>query len=118
MASGADALGQRMSAELAQVEAELAEGLVLLSESMPLQDSFMQLPGGPVAEQATGVQQAVEQAGDAVVMHFDAGNAARAGGERLSQFRQSSAIYRRVEELRLLCELPVGGGGQALLERR
>ena len=38
----------------------------------------MQLSGGPVAEQAAGVEQAVEQADDAIVMQFDAGHAAGA----------------------------------------
>ena len=70
-AAGADAFGQRMGAQLAQVIAELTEGVVLRGEAMPRQHAFMQLAGGPVAEQAAGVEQAVEQADDAVIVQLD-----------------------------------------------
>ena len=78
----------------------------------------MQLPGGPVAEQAAGVEQAVEQADDAIVMQLDAGHAAGTNSHGLRQRGQGAGVDGGVEQFRLLFEVAVGGGGQALLERR
>ena len=52
-----------MGAELAQVVTKLTEGVVVLAEAVPSDDAFVQLPRRPVPEQATGVQQVVEQCG-------------------------------------------------------
>ena len=71
--AGTDALGQRVGAQLAEVIAELSEGVVLLGETMACQHALMQLAGGPVAEQAAGVEPTVEQTDDAVIVQFDAG---------------------------------------------
>ena len=67
----------------------------------------MQLPGGPVAEQA------VEQSDDAVIMQLDAGHAARANSHQRRQLGKGSAIDGGVEQFRLLFEVTVGGGSQA-----
>ena len=75
---------------------------------MACQDSLMELPGGPVAEQAAGVEQTFEQANDAVVVQFDTGDAALAGNHRGSQFSQCSGIHSGFEEFRLLFEVAVG----------
>ena len=69
---------------------------------MARQNTRMQLPGSPVAEQAAGVEQAVEQADDAVVMQFDARHAAAAHGHRRRQLGQGSGIDSGVKEFRLL----------------
>ena len=74
----------------------------MFAEAMARQDTVMQLPGGPVAEQAAGVEQAVEQADDAIVM-------------RLGQRGQGSGVDGGVEQFRLLFEIPVVGGGKRCL---
>ena len=85
-----------MCAELAQVVTKLTEGVVVLAEAVPSQDAFVQLPRRPVPEQATGVQQVVEQADEAVVMQLDAGDAARAGRHRGGQ-RRHLGVRREVQ---------------------
>ena len=80
------------------------------AEAVPSHDAFVQLPRGPVPEQATGVQQVVEQS--------DAGDAARPGRHRGGQRRQHAASHGGIEQFGLLREVAVGRGGQVLLDRR
>ena len=87
-----------MGTELAQVVTKLAEGVVVLAEAVLSQDAFVQLPRRPVSKQAAGVQKAVEQPDEAVVMQLDAGDAARPGPHRGGQCRQRAPIHRGIAD--------------------
>ena len=106
-----------MGAELAQVVAELTERVVVLAETVARQEVRVQLPRRPIAEQATGVEEAIEHADDAVIVQLDPGDAARAGRHGARQRGQRAPVDGGVEQFRLLREVAVGRGGQVLLDR-
>ena len=73
---------------------------------MARQHAFMQLPGGPVAEQAAGVEQTGEQADEAVIVQFDAGHAAVASSHQ--RRRLARAPLSMVESSSSACCLRLG----------
>src|SRR5215208_5260093 len=64
----ADPLDEAVGAELAEVVAELAQAVVGLGEAMAVEQPGQDVAGGPVGDEAAGVEQDVEQAEDSVVL--------------------------------------------------
>ena len=74
-AAGAEALNESFGAELAQVVAELAEAVVGVTEPVAGEDASVQLVRGPFANEATRIEQGLQQTDHPVVMQLQAGDA-------------------------------------------
>jgi len=81
-ATRADAFGQAMGAQLAQVVPKLPEAVGSLREPMQAQHTSMDLAAGPVGHERIGVEQDLEQADHAVVLQLQPRHGAGRCGRR------------------------------------
>src|SRR5258708_7889223 len=117
-AARANTLDEAFRAELAQIVPKLAETVLIAGEVMASDDEGVQLAGGPVANEAAGMQQRLQQTDHAVVMQLEAGDAALADQRWRSQCGKLASIDRTGQQLGLFGEAPLIGGGQPLAEQR
>src|SRR4249920_643956 len=99
--AGSIPLQQPVAFEFAQVVAQLVDGVASVGELEGTEDSLVDLPGGPAADMAAGVQEDLEQANDARIMQLDAGVANRADGDGEGETLQQREVDVDVEPLRL-----------------
>ena len=113
-----DALDEAFRAQFAEVIAKLAESVVVGGEAMASDDACVQLTGGPVADEATGMQQRLEETNHPVVMQLEARYAALSDQRWSRQCGELASIDRTGQQLGLFGEAPLIGGGQPFAEQR
>src|SRR5262245_57582821 len=103
VASGvADTLNESSGAELAEVIAKLAEAIVIGGEMMASDHACVQLASCPVADEAAGMEQRFQQADDAVIAQFEAGDTALPDQCWRSQCGELASIDHAGQQLGLL----------------
>jgi hypothetical protein len=77
---------------------------------MASDDACVQLAGGPVVDETTGMQQSFQQADEAVIMQFEAGDAALSDECGSGQCGEFTRIDCAGQQLSLLGEASLIGG--------
>jgi hypothetical protein len=98
--------------------AELAQAVVTVVEVVTGQDPRVQLTGGPVGEIVTGMEQALQQADDTVVVQLQAWDAPLANQCRFGERGQLTSVDRAGEQIGLQRQGAVSGGRQLLAQAR
>src|SRR6266478_278163 len=112
--AGAVALQQTVAFELAQVVAQLVEGVGSVGEVEGGEDGVVDLLGGPAANMAAAMEEDFEQADDAGVVDLDPGVAHRADGDGQGEALQQRKVDVDIEPLRLETGEAGGDGLEAL----
>ena len=105
-----------MGFELAQVIAELGEGVVFRGELKGGKDGLMDLAGAPSAELSTTVEEDFHEAQHAGVLDLDAGDFGVSGGDGQSQALEQREVDMDIQGLGLELSETVGDGGQGLTD--
>src|SRR6266542_3391441 len=112
-----DPLDEAFCAELAQIVPKLAEAVLVTSEAMASDDAGVQFARRPVADEAAGMEQRLQETDHSVVMQLEAGDAALPDQGWRSQRGKLASIDRAGEQLGLFVEATLIGGGQLLAEQ-
>src|SRR4029077_8469887 len=114
--AGAVALQQTVAFELAQVVAQLVEAVGAGGEGEAGQDGVVDLPGGPAADVAAGMEQHFEQANDARLVDLDPWIADRTNGGREGEALEQREVNMDVERRRVETSDAGGDGLEALAD--
>ena len=119
VASGlADAFDETLGAQFAQVVAQLAEAIVLSGEVMASDDACVQLAGGPVVDEPTGMQHRLEDTNDPVVMQLDARYASPTDQRGSRQCGKLASIDGAGQQFSLLGEATLVGSGEFIAQQQ
>jgi hypothetical protein len=114
----ADPLDEAVSAELAEVVAELGQAVVSLGEAVTVEEACEGVAGGPVSDEAAGMEEHVEQADHTIVLEAEAGHATLPDLDRLRKAGQLTLIDGAREQLGLGIEEALIGLGHPGDQRR
>lgn len=103
-------LNQAMSFHLAEIVAELGEGVGRGLESKGFEKSLMEIPSAPSRDAGAGMDEHFHEAGQAGIMDFDSWDLGRAGDDRESQTLEQREINMDLEGLSLKGGEAVGDG--------
>jgi hypothetical protein len=110
-ASATNPLDEAVSPELAEVVPEL-------TEAVTVEQAYQDVAGGPVGDEAAGMEQYVEQADHAIVLQTEARHATLSDLDRLGETGQLTLIDGAGEQLSLGIEEALIGLGHVLDQRR